>query len=197
MPLFVPESPAPPPEQDLETAPTKHDVPAPERPSSPRVSITGPDTAVEQILGAPDRQVAADHLFAFMRSSFGAGAMFVVDGVFASGRFGYNLGNPCPAIESMVFSLSVPSCLRDAYGSRSVYHGPPQLDGETVHRPLWNALRTTPPADVVVAPVVVAEQIPILLYAQARGGMKVDGFTVERFVRVAEAVATALLRLSV
>lgn len=188
VPLFVPADP---------NAPTQSIAEAvAQTPLPPMVATTGPDAAVEKICSATDRQSAADHLFAFMRSCFGAGAMFVVAGVFAEGRFGYNQGSPCPGIESLVFSLSLPSCFHAAYREGSLFHGSPTPEGEIVHRPLWAALGCQPPREVVVAPVVVAGQTALLLYAQGRNGARMESFAVSRLGLVSAALAQTLVRLA-
>ncbi len=165
-------------------------------PAPPRTAMAGSDGAVEKILSANDRQAAADHLFSFMRSCFAVGAMFVVNGVFAQGRFGYNEGSPCPGVERVVFSLSLPSCFHLAHRHRALFHGPPPPDGEAVHRPLWAALGCRPPREVVVAPVVVGAQTAILVYGQGRDGACIEKLTVSRLERVSAALAEVLVRLA-
>ena len=165
-------------------------------PLPPMVATTGPDAAVEKILSASDRQSAADHLFAFMRSCFGAGAMFVVAGELAEGRFGYSQGSPCAEVEELVFSLSLPSCFHLAHRQGTLFHGSPLPDGEVVHRPLWTAVGSQPPREVVVAPVVVAGQTALLLYAQGRNGARIESFTVSRLGHVCVALARTLIRLA-
>jgi hypothetical protein len=188
VPLFVPADP---------NAPTQAvgDLSA-QTPLPPMVATTGPDAAVDKILSADDRQSAADHLFAFMRSCFGAGAMFVVNGAFAEGRFGYNQGSPCPGVESLIFSLSLPSCFHVAHGQGYLFHGEPLAEGEAVHRPLWAALGTQPPREVVAAPVVVSGQSALLLYGQGRNGARIESFAVSRLEHVCAALAKTLLRLA-
>ena len=185
-PLFVPADPGA-PAQAVEEIQT---------PIPPMVSTTGPDAAVERIISASDRQAAADHLFAFMRSCFGAGAMFAMVGRFAEGRFGYNQGEPCPAVESLVFSLSLPSCFYTAHRQGTPFHGTPSPDGEAIHRSLWAALGCPPPRVVVVAPVVVSGQTALLLYGQGRNGSRIESFAVSRLGHVCEALAKTLLRLA-
>jgi hypothetical protein len=188
LPLFVPAD-ANAPVQSASDAASRTPIP-------PHVAVTGPDAAVEQILAASDRQAAADQLFAFMRACFGAGAMFVVNGLFAEGRFGYNEGAECPALEKVIFSLSLPSCFRDVFSKQAVFHGVPSIDGEPVHRTVWTALGSRPPREIVVAPVVVHEQCALLLYAQGRGGGRVEHFATGRLGRVCTALAKTLLRLA-
>ena len=185
-PLFVPADPNAPaqPAADVLT------------PVPPMVSVTGPDRAVEQILSSPDRQAAADNLFAFMRSCFGAGAMFAINGVFALGRFGYNEGVECPAVESLVFSLSLPSAFRMAHTRGSVFHGSPSPEGEAIHGPLWAALRCPPPREVLVAPVVAGGQVSLLLYAHGRKHGRMEKFAVSRMEHVCSALANTLMRLA-
>ncbi len=165
-------------------------------PSPPMVSVTGPDRAVEQILSSPDRQSAADNLFAFMRSCFGAGAMFVINGVFATGRFGYCEGSECPAVESLVFSLSLPSAFRTAHTRGAIFHGTPSADGEAIHGPLWAALRCPPPRELLVAPVVTGGQASLLLYAHGLKHGRIEKFAVERMEHVCSALANTLVRLA-
>jgi hypothetical protein len=188
MPLFVPADANAPVQPATEVASMT--------PIPPHVSVTGPDAAVEHILAASDRQDAADQLFAFMRTCFGAGAMFVVSGSFAEGRFGYNEGEECPAVEKVIFSLSLPSCFRDAFSRGAVFHGAPAMDGEPVHRTVWSALGSRPPRELVVAPVVVHNQCALLLYAQGRNGGRVEHFATGRLGRVCTALATTLVRLA-
>jgi len=165
-------------------------------PPAPMVAVTGPDVAVEQIVCSRDRQAAADNLFAFMRSCFGAGAMFVVNGVFAEGRFGYNQGSERPRVEGLIFSLSLPSCFRTAYTQGCPFHGPPSADGQAIHRPLWVALASDPPRDVLVAPVIAAGKTALLLYAQGRNGGRVDDFAASRMEHVCQALGSTLVRLA-
>lgn len=186
LPLFVPADP---------NAPTQA-VADPLTPVPPMVSVTGPDLAVEQILSSPDRQAAADNLFAFMRSCFGAGAMFAINGVFAMGRFGYNEGTECPAVESLVFSLSLPSAFRLAHSRGTIFHGAPTPDGEPIHGPLWAALRCPPPREVLVSPVVAGGQVSLLLYAHGRKHGRIEKFAVARMEHVCSALGNTLMRLA-
>jgi hypothetical protein len=165
-------------------------------PVPPMVSTTGSDETVERILSAEDRQAAADHLFTFMRSCFGAGAMLAIAGVFAEGRFGYNEGEARPAVESLVLSLFLPSCFHTAYREGTVFHGAPSPEGEAVHRALWAALGCQPPREIVVAPVVVAGHTVLLLYGHGRNGARVESFAVSRLGHVCAALAETLLRLA-
>ena len=188
MPMFVPADPHA-PVQAAEEAISQTPIP-------PMVSITGPDAAVEQILSASNRQAAADHLFDFMRSCFGGGAMFIVNGVLAEGRFGYNDGSPRPGVESLVFSLSLPSCFHVAHSQGVVFLGPPSPKGEAVHRALWAALGCQPPREVLVAPVVAADRTTMLLYAQGREGGRIERFAASRLEHVCAALGNTLVRLA-
>jgi hypothetical protein len=188
IPLFVPVDPGAP----LHAA---EDALA-QTPIPPMVAVTGPDPAVDLIVSASDRQAAADHLFAFMRSCFGAGAMFAINGVLAEGRFGYNEGVACPGVESLVFSLSLPSCLRSALGQRTVVYGSPSPEGDAVHRALWSALGCAPPREVLAAAVVAADRPAILLYAHGRRGGRIEKPTAARLEKVCAALGNTLVRLA-
>jgi hypothetical protein len=176
-------------------------VPTPPTPatSTPRVptpptpaALTG-DQAVRQILAARNRAMAAEALKAFMRSSFSAGAMFAVSGIFAMGRFGFGPSGPC-SVEGISFSLSLQSCFRLAYSRRATYCGAPPAEGAAVHQRLWTALGGEIPSEVMVAPVVVNEQIAVLLYAHGRGGILASG-AVGKMEQVCLALGSVLGRL--
>jgi hypothetical protein len=153
--------------------------------------------AVEQIRFAADQQELSDNLFAFMRSCFTVGAMFLVTGAIAQGRFGFSGGQVRPGIECLRFSLILPSCLRIARSRRGIYHGSPPPDGMAVHGALWSALKTEPPSDVLVAPVIVDGQVTLILYAQAELGEHVGSVAVGKTEQVCEALSSSLLRLAV
>jgi hypothetical protein len=131
-----------------------------------------------------------------MRSCFGAGAMFAINGVLAEGRFGYNEGVACPGVESLVFSLSLPSCLRSALRERTVVYGSPSSEGDAVHRALWSALGCAPPREVLAAAVVAADRPAILLYAHGRRGGRIEKPTAARLEKVCAALGSTLVRLA-
>jgi hypothetical protein len=122
--------------------------------------------------------------------------MFAINGVFATGRFGYNEGAECPAVESLVFSLSLPSCFRAAHAHGTTFHGSPPPEGEAIHGPLWTALRCPPPREVLVAPVVAGGQVSLLLYAHGRKHGRIERFAINRMEHVCSALASTLVRLA-
>jgi hypothetical protein len=65
------------------------------------ITSAGAQLAVEQIRFATDQQELSDNLFAFMRSCFAVGAMFLVTGAVAQGRFGFSGGQVRPTVESL------------------------------------------------------------------------------------------------
>jgi hypothetical protein len=152
--------------------------------------------AVDLILNAKDRQSASDNLFSFMRANFEVGAMFTVAGFFAEGRFGYVHNSLCPAVEGVVFSLSLPSCFRIARSRRAMFKGPPPPDGLAVHKMLWTALGMPSPSEVLVCPVLVGGQITVLLYVQGKNGGPIDPLAANRMEQVCTALGDSLLRLA-
>ncbi len=154
--------------------------------------VVSSDEVVLRILSAPTRMEAAEALLTFMRSSFRAGAMFTVSGVFALGRFGFGPHGMSPGVESVSFSLSLPSCFRQAYHQRATFRGAPPAEGAAVHQRLWNALADEVPAQVLVAPVMVGANISLLLYAHGR---TLDAHAAGRMENVCVALGSALERL--
>lgn len=163
------------------------------------VPITGAGTqlAVEQIRFASDQQDLSDNLFTFMRTCFSAGAMFVVTGAVAQGRFGFAGGRVRPEVERLRIPLGLPSCLRIARSRRANFRGAPPPDGGAVHAPLWAALGTDSPSDVLVSPVIVDGQVTLLLYAQGDPGSRILSVAAARIEQVREALGSSLLRLAV
>jgi len=160
------------------------------------ITHAGAQLAVDQIRFASDQQDLSDSLFAFMRTCFGVGAMFSVAGAVARGRFGFADGLVRPDIESMSFSLSLPSCFRIARSRRATYRGLPPPDGMAVQCPLWAALHCQPPSDVLVSPVIVDSHVTLLLYAQGEAGGHINNLAATRMEQVCEALSSSLLRLA-
>jgi Type II secretion system (T2SS), protein E, N-terminal domain len=162
------------------------------------VPITGASAqlAVDQIRFATDQQDLSDSLFTFMRACFGVGAMFVVSGAIARGRFGFSGGTVQPEVESMSFSLSLPSCFRIARSRRATFRGLPPPDGMAVQGPLWAALHCQPPSDVLVSPVIVDTHVTLLLYSQGEAGERINAAAASRMEQVCEALSSSLLRLA-
>ena len=160
------------------------------------ITGAGAQLAVDQIRFATDQQDLSDNLFTFMRACFGVGAMFSVAGAVARGRFGFSDGLVRSEVESMTFSLSLPSCFRIARSRRATYRGLPPPDGMAVQCPLWVALHCRPPTDVLVSPVIVDSHVTLLLYAQGESGGRINHLAAERMEQVCEALSSSLLRLA-
>jgi hypothetical protein len=167
-------------------------TPRPTRIPTPLFTPISSDEVVIQLLSAASRMEAAQILLTFMRSSFRAGAMFTVSGVFAIGRFGFGPHGMSPSVETISFSLSLPSCFRLAYTQHSTFRGPPPADGAALHQRLWTALGDEVPAQVMVAPVMVDSNIALLLYAHGR---TMDAYAAGRMENVCVALGSALERL--
>lgn len=161
------------------------------------ISSAGLQLAVEQIRFATDQQDLSDSLFTFMRACFGVGAMFAVSGAVAQGRFGFAGRQVRPEVADLRFSLSLPSCLRIARSRRATYRGQPPPDGMVVHGPLWAALQTPPPSDVLVSPVIVDGVVTLLVYAQGEAGGRINSLAVTKMEQVCDALSSSLLRLAV
>jgi hypothetical protein len=160
------------------------------------ITGAGAQLAVDQIRFASDQQDLSDSLFTFMRACFGVGAMFSVAGAVARGRFGFSDGLVRPAVESMTFSLSLPSCFRIARSRRATFRGLPPPDGMAVQGPLWAALHCQPPTEVLVSPVIVDSHVTLLLYAQGEVGGRINAAAASRMEQVCEALSSSLLRLA-
>jgi len=161
------------------------------------ITSIGAQLAVDQIRFATSQQDLSDSLFTFLRSGFGVGAMFAVAGTTAQGLYGFAEGRVCPEVENLRFSLSLPSCFRIARSRRATFRGQPPPDGGAVQAPLWRALRSEPPIDVLVSPVIVDGLVTLFLYAQGEYGCRINDFAANQIKQVCEAVSSSLLRLAV
>lgn len=161
------------------------------------ITSAGAQLAVDQIRFATDQQDLADSLFTFMRACFRVGALFAVSGATARGRFGFANGHVRPSIENMELSLSLPSCLRIARSRRGTYRGAPPPDGMAVQGQLWKALGTEPPTEVLISPVIVDNQVTLLLYAQGEGERRLNAVAAAKMEQVCDAMSSSLLRLAV
>jgi hypothetical protein len=161
------------------------------------ITNAGAQLAVEQIRLATDQQDLSDNLFTFMRTSFSVGAMFAVAGTKARGLFGFSDGRVCPAVEDLEIPLWLPSCFRIARSRRTTFRGLPPPDGGAVHGPLWTALRSPKPTDVLVAPVIVDKQVTLLLYAEGECGGRINDLAASKMQQVCEALSSSILRLAI
>jgi len=161
------------------------------------ITPAGAELAVEQIRFAATEQDLSDNLFAFMRTGFGVGAMFAVTGNVAQGAFGFSDGRIRPEVEKLCFPLTLPSCFRIARSRRATFRGQPPPDGGAVHGPLWRALHSQRPTDVLVAPVIVDGLVTLLLYAHGETGGRINDIAVGKIKQVCEALGSSLLRLAV
>jgi hypothetical protein len=66
----------------------------------------------------------------------------------------------------------------------------------SVHGPLWSALGTEPPGDVLVSPVIVDGQVTLLLYAQAEPGGRIGSLAASKTEQLCDALGSSLLRLA-
>jgi hypothetical protein len=192
-PQFTPLTPGLPGQSAAGFAPLVPEItPPPTRIPTPLYTPLSSDAVVVQLLSATNRMDAAQILLDFMRSSFRAGAMFTISGVFAIGRFGFGPLGMSPTVESVSFSLSLPSCFRLAHTQHATFRGAPPPDGLAVHQRLWTALGDEVPAQVLVAPVMVNANIALLLYAHGR---TIDAHAAGRLENVCVALGSALERV--
>jgi hypothetical protein len=160
------------------------------------ISDAGAQLAVEQIRLAADQQDLSDNLFTLMRAYFAVGALFAVRGVMAQGLFGFSNGRVRPEVERLRFSLSLPSCFRIARSRRGTFRGSPPPDGGAVQVPLWTALHSRPPDDVLVSPIIIDGAVALLLYAQGEPGSRINDLAASKMRQVCDALGHSLVRLA-
>jgi hypothetical protein len=175
-----------------------HMPPPPEPAGRPALSA---GDAIETIHRAHSREVIGQAILDYLRSSFGCGALLVTRHDIALGWKAFAAiaddsgSEAVGSIESLALPLTQPSILAIAYEGQSIFRGAPPRDGDEIHARLFKALRTAPPLEAVVAPIVVAERVVTLVYAQPMERGVLSGAALRDLTAVCAAAASAYVRL--
>ncbi len=120
---------------------------------------------------ARHRDAIGDVLNQFLSAHFGCGLILICRKGLCLGWKGYAPGIDPDLIESVVVPLKADTMFRQAYKRRSIFVGPPPPDSTTLHARLWKLLGCEPPAEVIVAPVLLQQRVVALVYAHAKEGV--------------------------
>jgi hypothetical protein len=134
-----------------------------------RAPITA-DQALDKITAAGSRDEIGDAILDYLRSTCGFGLLFIVQQDVAVAWKGFAPGRDSAALQSLSIPLTEPSLLRPAYGTKHIFRATPPLDGAAWDTVLWRQLRSPPPEEVVVAPVVLKNRVVTLIYGHAADG---------------------------
>jgi hypothetical protein len=169
----------------------------PPEPEAPLEQAFTASEAVGWLARATSRDEVGELLLRFLRRKFTHGLLLVVrDGV-ALGWRAFSAGGPSAPMHTLVCPLNLPSCFRAAYERRAPYWGPPPRNGELVQGQLWRALRSDPPRELLVAPLVLGTRVGGFVYAHALGGAPLTELMAEELEQVCSAACRGLVRLGV
>jgi hypothetical protein len=134
-----------------------------------RAPITA-DQALDKITAAGSRDDIGGAILDYLRSTCGFGVLFIVQQDVAIAWKGFAPGRDSGALRSLSIPLLEPSLLRPAYETQHIFRGTPPLKGAAWDMVLWRQLRSPPPEEVVVAPVVLKNRVVTLIYGHAADG---------------------------
>ena len=155
------------------------------------------DEAAARIESAQARDEIGDALVGFLRSAFGCGLVLIAKDEMALGWKGFGPPGIDPTvIEGIALPLGGASMLRAAYENRSPFAGPPPAEGAAVQARLWKQLKLAqPPAEVVVAPIVLKDRVVNLVYAHAQDSAQLAEAAVQALIGLTAAAAAGYMRL--
>lgn len=182
-PLDLPEPPPPP------RAPPPAILPVRARPA-----LSASD-AVARMARAEARDQVGELVIDHIRSTLGAGLIFITREDMALGWKGFAPGLDEGVVEALALPLSTPSALRLAYQRAAPFRGAPPAEGATLHHRLFKLLRAAVPEEIVVVPIAIKARVVNLVYAHAVGGEVLPQSSVADLMAVCAAAGTAFTRL--
>jgi hypothetical protein len=174
---------------------------APAPPAEAHVALLRPDAppalsreeAVKHMAVAQTRAEIAEGFIGFARGLFDVCALLVVRDGLAIGWKGFGPDLDADRLETLLIPLDVPSIFKSAVEEKDLFAGaaPPSA----LHGHLFKILRTSAPAQAVVAPIMIRERVVNLMYGHKSGdGVLADG-ALDGLRYVAMEAATSYARL--
>ena len=180
--------------------PVPEQAPRAHRPTGPVAVLPvsfDADEAAARMDAAQARDEIGDALVGHLRSAFGCGLVLIAKDEMALGWKGFGPPEIDPGvIEAIALPLKGASMLRSAYETRAPFLGSPPAEGATLQARLWKLLKLAqPPAEVVVAPIVLKDRVVNLVYAHARDAGRIAPDAAETLVALTQVAAQGYLRL--
>jgi hypothetical protein len=154
-------------------SPAAADKPAPSArgPAPASKGSTSVQAPTAQALAAIERAETKDDigdaLVNFLAASFGCGLVMICKKTVLLGWRGVIGTADAETIEGLALPLSEPSMFRNAMHHRQLIRGPAPHAGRDLQQRFWKLLHCPPPAEVLVAPVVISHRVVNLLYTQS------------------------------
>ena len=152
--------------------------------------------AVDRLDHAGQRDQIAEVFLDFAVGRFEALVVFLVRDGNALGWYGkLARGAPPTPIDQISLPLGPASSFQVAHDGMRLFHGPVPAGAHPVEKRLWDALGTTPPADLLVAPILVKQRIVNLVYAHGPSGAALDVSDAAELAELAVRASDAYVRL--
>jgi hypothetical protein len=166
-------------------------------PSEPGVlrPVLSVDEAIAAMHAVGSRGDVGETLATWLESTFGLGLVLIAKDGMALGWKGYVPDVDREIIESVAMPLGPASMLTVAYERMAPFVGAPPAEGAALQSRLWKLLRSAPPEEVAVAPVVLGGRVVNLLYAHPEEGTAIPPGIEADLQRIALAASEAYLRL--
>jgi Type II secretion system (T2SS), protein E, N-terminal domain len=173
------------------TPPSGSQVPPPPRPETP--AALSAEEAIQRMAGAQTRAEVAEGFIGFARGLFDVCALLVVRDDLAFGWKGFGPDLDADRLETLLIPLDAPSIFKSALEEKDLFAGaaPPSA----LHGHLFKLLRTSAPAQAVVAPILMRDRVVNIMYGQRAGNAILDEASLEQLRKVARETATAYAHL--
>jgi len=169
--------------------------PAPTPGAGPAIPLLTAREALAAMDSAVDRDEVGDALVGYLVACFGTGAVLICKRDAALGWRGYFPGVDADTVESITIALGVPSIFRAAFERHEILRGAPPASGRDIQDRFWKHLHCPPPAEVIVAPVMLRKRVINLLYAHAADGGPLPEGSGDHLDELCAAAAGAFVRI--
>jgi len=151
--------------------------------------------AVDAIAVATNRDQVGQAIVNYLRSTCGVGLVLIVQHEVAMGWKGFAPGIGAADIEGLAIPLAAPSVLRIPHQQQSTFRGQPPPDGAAIDRQLWERLRSSPPQEIIVSPVIIRDRVVNLAYGHAEDGGPLPDRLMAGLGMLTRAASAAYVRL--
>lgn len=151
--------------------------------------------AVDAIAVATNRDQVGQAMVNYLRSACGVGLVLIVQHEVAMGWKGFAPGIGAADIEGLAIPLAAPSVLRIPHQQQDTFRGPPPPDGAAIDRQLWERLRSSPPQEIIVSPVIIRDRVVNLVYGHAEDGGPLPDRLMAGLGTLTRAASAAYVRL--
>jgi hypothetical protein len=153
------------------------------------------DQAVDAISSAVERDEIGEALVGYLRSVFDTGLVLIVQYEVAMGWKGFAPAVDDNVIQSLAIPLAAPSLLKKVYEKQSIFVGAPPSEGIGLDGRFWKLLRSNPPREILVAPVVLRDRVVNLIYAQPAASASIPDRAMVDLGTLCQAAAAGYVRL--